>query len=97
MNEKLCVYLGIPIALIATILIMYMAYKIERKNYCKQPYHKVCVKHHIENRLTPFFLCTCIKMKVGKTTMSLRPVKVCDIYELQLKKGCKDEDGKTNR
>lgn len=87
-EEERHMYLSVPLAFIITALILFIAYKIEKKNYCNTPYHQVCVEHHIEQRLTPLYLGVGVKMKVGRTTMTLRPVQVCDKYETQLKSGC---------
>lgn len=92
MNEKLCVYLGIPIALITTLLIIYTAYRIESSINCKNPYKEVCIDYHYEYRLKPYPNIKGMPgLKVGSVKMIPQQVKVCDIYELQLKEGCNEK------
>ena len=71
---------------------IFLLTKYGAEHYCDNPYREVCIDYHTEVRLVPLPSAAApggIKIG-GGLRMAPRPVKVCDIYELQLKEGCEE-------
>ena len=88
------------ILLIAVIMVIGVAvfigvstYNYEKTHRCDSPYEEVCTKWHTENKMVPVPSAIApAGIKIGKgIKMTLRPIKVCDDYALQLKEGCEDK------
>lgn len=89
MREETIIKFTFLFTIVLIICGVYMYAQYQKSHRCDQPYTEVCIDYHTETRLVP--IPGGAGLKVGKIRMAPRPVKVCDIYELQLKEGCDEK------
>ena len=91
--KSLIIKFSIILSFILAICCFVLLGRYAEEHRCDTPYQEVCIEYHTDVRLVPVPSAAApVGIKIGRgLKMAPRPVKICDIYEYQLKDGCEEK------